>query len=95
MSTGAATGASAAAAAVIQAVRASGAIVRVEAGEFLAIVQRQQDPLVVHALTGFFSTKYQYLTSYKGLAFFAKSDVPINLPEKIQLVQAQKMWMPA
>ena len=98
MSAGGAAGASgagaAAAAAIAQAVKASGVIVRVEPRDFLGILQRQEKPLVVHATGGFFNTNYQYLTSYKGLAFFTKSDIPINLPGGTELVQAKKIWIP-
>jgi hypothetical protein len=71
-----ASGAAAAAAAIAQAIKASGAIVRVEPRDFLRIFEQQEAPLVVHATGGFFSTSYQYLTSYKGLAFFTKSETP-------------------
>ena len=94
MSAGASAGAAAAAAAVAQAIKASGAIVRVEPEDFLRILHRQSEPLVVHASGGFFSTSYQYLSSYKGLAFFTKSPVPLTLPTGCELVQAQKIWIP-
>jgi hypothetical protein len=85
---------SAGAAAIAQAIKASGVIVRVEPDDFLGILQRQQGALVVHATGGFLSTNYQYLTSYKGLAFFTKSSAPLNLPSGTELVQAKAMWMP-
>ena len=40
----------------------------------------------VHATGGFFSTNYQYLTSYKGLAFFTKEPEPIEPPARTELV---------
>ena len=94
MSTGASAGAAAAAAAVAQAIKASGAIVRVEPEDFLRILGRQQEPLVVHATGGFFSTSYLYLSSYKGLAFFTKSPDPLSLPSGCEVVQARKIWIP-
>ena len=87
-------GAGAAAAAIAQAIRASGVLVRVEPRDFSAILERQERPLVVHATGGFFGTNYQYLVSYKGLAFFTKSDTPIDLPGDVELVQAKKIWIP-
>ena len=69
-------------------------IVRVEPDDFLGILQRQQGALVVHATGGFFSTNYQYLTSYKGLAFFTKAPAPLDLPPGTEVVQAKKMWVP-
>jgi hypothetical protein len=96
VSTGAVAGgaAASAAAAIAQAVKASGVIVRVEPDDFLAILRRQPAALVVHATGGFFSTNYQYLTSYKGLAFFTKAPAPLDLPAGTELVQAQSIWVP-
>jgi hypothetical protein len=95
MSAGGAAGAGAAAAAAIaQAIKASGVLVRVAPAEFLRILHRQKEPLVVHAAGGFFRTNYQYLTSYKGLAFYAKSSEPLNLPSGCELVTAGSIWIP-
>jgi hypothetical protein len=93
MSAGA-SGAAAAAAAIAQAIKASGAIVRVSPDDFLVLLKRQREPLVIHATGGFFSTNYQYLTSYKGLAFFTKAPAPLDLPSTSEVVVAQKIWIP-
>ena len=90
----AAGAAGAAAAAIAMAIRASGVIVQVEGGDFLGILRRQQGALVVHATGGFFSTNYQYLTSYKGLAFFTKAPAPLDLPPGTELVHAKRIWVP-
>lgn len=82
------------AAAVAQAIKASGAIVRVEPAGFLNIHSRQQGPLVVHATGGFLSTNYQYLTSYKGLAFYTKSSDRLALPRGCEIIEAGKIWIP-
>ena len=81
-------GAGAAAAATARAIKASGVIVHVEPDDFVGILKRQAGALVVHATGGFFSTNYQYLTSYKGLAFFTKTPVPLDLLPGIEVVQA-------
>lgn len=95
MSAGAAGGAVAAAqAAAIQAMKASGVIVRVEPEVFLGILQRQSDPLVVHATGGLFKTNYQYLMSYKGLAFFTKAPAPLALPAGTEQVKVLTIWVP-
>jgi len=88
MSAAGAGAAAAAAAAVAQAIRASGVIVRMEPEQFLAVLMRQEEPLVVHSRSGFFSTSYNYLTSYKGLAFFTKSSQELNLPANTELILA-------
>ncbi len=91
---GAAAGA-AAAAAIAQAIKASGAIVRVQPEGFQEILRRQKDPLVIHAHGGFLSKSHQYLTSYKGFAFFAKSPSPIELPGSAEVMEARSIWIPA
>ena len=87
-------GAAAAAAAIAKAIKASGAIVRVEPQEFLRILTRQRELLVVHATGGFIRTHYRYLTSYKGLAFYTDSPTPLSLPTGCELVIAAKIWIP-
>lgn len=84
----------AAAAAVAQAIKASGAIVRLEPEEFQHILQRREDQLVVHATGGLFKTNYQYLVSYKGFVFFTKSATPLYLPGGTEVVQARSIWIP-
>jgi hypothetical protein len=94
MSAGAAAGMAAAAAAIAQAIKASGVLVTVAPADFLVLLQRQRDALVVHATGGIFSTNYQYLMSYKGLAFFTKSPEPLVLPAGTEMVQAKCISIP-
>jgi hypothetical protein len=85
----------AAAAAIANAVKASGAIVQLEPEEFLKILARAKDPIVVTAEGGFFKTKYQYLTSYKGLDFYCNSNEVLPLPGSVELITAGKIWIPS
>jgi hypothetical protein len=87
-------GGAAAAAAVARAIKASGAIVKVEPEAFEDILARVAEPLVVTAKGGFLSTNYQYLTSYKGLIFFTKSRTQLALPADIELIEAKRIWVP-
>jgi hypothetical protein len=82
------------AAAIAQAIRASGVIVRVEPTEWLKILNRQDEPLVVQARGGLFRPSWRYLTSYKGLAFFTKSAEQLVLPGRAQIVSAASIWIP-
>jgi hypothetical protein len=98
MNPGAAAGANAAvmaAAVAAQAIKASGAIVRVEPDQFAAILGKQQAPLVVEAEGGFFSRSFQYLNGYKGLVFFTKSPSPLFLPAGAEVVKAKRIWIPS
>ena len=87
-------GAAAAAAAIAPAIKASGVVVRLDAPEFLKVLSRVPDPLVVAATGGFFSTSYEYLVGYKGLAFYTKSSKPLQLPATVEVITANRMWMP-
>lgn len=86
--------AAAAAAAIAQAIKASGAIVRVDQPTFERLVARVDDPLVVTSQLRFFGTRYVYLTAYKGLIFYAKSKVPLRLPGRAEVIAAGAIWVP-
>ncbi|HEY0324063.1 MAG TPA: hypothetical protein VGC66_24160 [Pyrinomonadaceae bacterium] len=90
----AAGAAAAAAAAIADAIKASGVVVRVTPNAFQTILRKVENPLVIYAEGGFFSTKYLYLVSYKGFAFFTKSAEPILLPSGVETIIASKIWLP-
>jgi hypothetical protein len=95
MSNGAVAGGAAGAAVIAQAIKASGAIVKVEPLDFIALLERAENPLLVYCERRFFSTSYQYLMGYKGLVFYTKSRTPLDLPRNIEVVTAKKIWIPA
>ena len=84
----------AAAAAIAIAIKASGVLIRVRPEEFEKILRKTERPLIIHSQGGLFSTKYQYLTSYKGFAFYTKAPIALQLPLGAELVLANKVWMP-
>ncbi|MDD5127963.1 MAG: hypothetical protein PHR43_07735 [Dehalococcoidales bacterium] len=84
----------AAAAAIAQAIKASGAIVTVAPQDFLTILSKVEKPLVVMAKAGMFKSHYEYLSSYKGLLFFTKSETDLMLPGGTETVFAKKIWVP-
>jgi len=86
--------AAAAAAAVAKAIKASGAIVRVEPSEFRKLLSQNPEGLIVHAVGGLFSPGHKYLMGYKGLVFHASAREPISLPRNCQVVEAKKIWIP-
>ena len=83
-----------AAAAIANAIKASGVVINVMPEDFAAIVRRTEQPLVVTAEGGLFSTSYKYLTSYKGLAFYTKARVPLVLPAGTEVVRAKGISIP-
>jgi len=94
MTVGATAGAEAAIAATIQAVKASGAIVKVLPELFTSLVSKSKEPLVVTAMGGFFKKGHQYLTSYKGLFFFTKSPTPLQFSGNVEMIAAKTIWVP-
>jgi hypothetical protein len=85
----------AAAAAIAQAVKASGAIVRMEPDDFVQIVYRAEEPVVVMATSKIFGkVNYKYITSYKGLAFYTKSPRQLSLGIGTETVYAKQIWIP-
>lgn len=80
-------------AAATNALKASGVIVRVEPREFVALVGRSDSPLVVIAHGGIFRKHFQYLTSYKGLAFYTTSPTALILP-KAETMIAKSISIP-
>ncbi len=92
---GAAGGAAAAAAAAIaNAIKASGAIVNLEPEDFQKILSKTDDPLIVHTRAGWPKKTDRYLTAYKGLMFYTKSDKPLMLPSNAEVVESKKIWIP-
>ena len=89
-----AVGGAAIAAAIANAIKASGVVVRVDEAQFQKILRRVDRPLVIYAEGGVFSTNYQYVVSYKGFAFHTKSSAPIVLPAGTETVVTKKLWMP-
>ena len=85
----------AAGAAIANAIKASGTVVRVQPEDFVNILRRVEKPLVIYNKGGFFTTKHQYLTSYKGFAFYTKTASEIDLPKSVEIIVAQNIWIPS
>ena len=81
-------------AAIAQAVKVSGVVARVTPEDFQKILARSDKPLVICATGGFVTTNYQYMTSYKGFAFFTKTKTPLELL-KVETIVADKIWIPS
>jgi hypothetical protein len=80
-------------AAIAEALKAMGPIVCVEPQDFLGILEKAEKALVVHSPSGFM-TKYKYLTSYKGLTFFTKSQEALLIPGSVEMITAKKIVVP-
>jgi hypothetical protein len=87
--------ASGAAAAISEAIKASGAIIRLDPVDFERMLGRMEEALVVHAESGLLRTKHEYMTSYRGFIFYMKTDAEIRVPDRCETIQAKKIWIPS
>lgn len=94
MTNGAAGGAAGAYAAIANAIKASGAIVRVKEEDFIKVISRAENPVVIISRGGFMKKDFDYLTSYKGLIFYTKTKNEIILPGNPEVISAQQIWIP-
>lgn len=83
-----------AAAAIANAIKASGVVVRVDSVNFQTILRKIENPLVIYAEGGLFKTRYQYLVSYRGFAFYTKTSAPILLPSDVDTIRTESVWIP-
>lgn len=94
---GAAAAASVAAAAAMNALNAAGGMVRVQPEDFVAVVDRTADALVIYSQTKNWLTgrnTFQYLTSYKGLSFVTMAFSELALPKGVELIKARSIYLP-
>ncbi len=89
--------AAAAAIAIANAIKASGAIVEVDPEVFTTMLAREREgrPLVIMAQSGFIRTRYRYLTACRGFIFSTESAAPLMLPGHADLITARKIWTPS
>ena len=80
--------------AVAEAIKASGAIVQVNAAVFAQLAAKEKKPLIVIAKGGFMGKGFKYLMGYRGLVFYAKSSEQLLFPGDADIINAGKIWLP-
>ncbi|MBI5022526.1 MAG: hypothetical protein HZB59_13915 [Ignavibacteriales bacterium] len=78
-----------------EAIKASGAIVRIAEKDFQSIVTKSEKPLVLVSEFTFFGKHYKYLTGYKGFVFYTKSRTPLDFGSNVELMTAKSIWIPS
>jgi len=90
-----AAGVAAAQAAIQEAIKASGAIVKIAPNEFSNLISKMDDGIVIEkGDKGFFDSGYKYSTSYKGFIFYCKSRNQITIPSRLEKIKANRIWVP-
>jgi hypothetical protein len=87
-------GGTAAAAAIANAIKASGAIIRLKEEDFIKIISRSEKPLIIFSRGGFMKKDFDYLTAYKGFIFYVRTKGEMNLPGDCEIVSAEQIWIP-
>jgi hypothetical protein len=65
--------------------------VRIQLEDFLTILSRNQDPLVIVTSEGLFTKIYKYVTAYKGFVFFTESLDRLDFSSNIEIIYAQSI----
>ena len=89
-----AAGAAAAQQAIQNAVKASGGIVKINPDDFLGLISKMDDALIVEAPAGVFTKVWKYITSYKGFFFYTKTKNRLSIPNRHELIKSRKIWVP-
>lgn len=62
--------------------------VRVQCEDFLSILSKHPDPLVIVTVEGYFTKLYKYATAYKGFVFFTESLDKLEFTSNIEIINA-------
>jgi hypothetical protein len=65
--------------------------VRIRCEDFMAIVSKSEDALVIVTTEGFFTKIYKYVTAYKGFVFFTESLNRLEFASNIEIIHAQSI----
>ncbi len=65
--------------------------VRIKSEDFMTIVSKSEEPLVVETAEGFFTKIYKYATAYKGFVFFTESLNRLHFNAHTEIIQAQSI----
>ncbi len=65
--------------------------VRIKSEDFMTIVSKSEEPLVVETAEGFFTKIYKYATAYKGFVFFTESLNRLHFTAHTEIIQAQSI----
>lgn len=91
----AAVGAGAAQAAIQEAIKASGTIVRIEASEFSRLISKMESGIVIESVSKFFGKEFfKYSTSYSGFVFCCKTTSKMSIPSRLEKINARNIWFP-
>jgi hypothetical protein len=69
--------------------RGTGVCVKLE--DFLSIIAKMEQPLVIFTSEGYFTKIYKYVTAYKGFVFFTESLDRLEFRSNVEVIHAQSL----
>ncbi len=78
----------------LNALKACGSIIHLEADDFEKLLSTIASPFLVMAEGGVFSTHYKYVLPHKGLTFYCKSKDELRLPPNTDFIRAKSVIVP-
>jgi len=79
---------------VASALKAMGGVVYLGPDEFMRILEKEKEPIVVTSESRLFGITYHYLTSRRGFIFYTRSKQPLHLPGEAEVIKAKTIWIP-
>lgn len=76
------------------ALKMSGVFVKLDRSDFQNLLNRNENLAVVVYESNFFGTKFTYITSHKGLAFFCKTKEALSVPGRHEVFNAKSITLP-
>jgi hypothetical protein len=89
--------AAARAAQIANAIKASGILVQVSPEDFLNLVTKMENPLVIVQEGKKWwesGAQHKYLVGFRGFVFYTGSDEPLSLDWKTEIIRAERIWIP-
>ena len=67
--------------------------IKVEPEKFKVILDKIDDALVIIGKDGLLAKKSVYMTYYKGFYILCKTFKELQLPDSVEIISAQKIWL--
>lgn len=89
-----AAGVAAARQAIQNAIKASGAIIKIDPDDFSGLMAKMGNALVAEAPAGVFTKVWKYMTSYKGFLFYTQAKDRLSIPNRYEPIRSRKIRLP-
>lgn len=78
----------------MRAVKSFGILVKLSHNDFLALVEKDANALILKTRSKMWFFGYRYLISYKGFAFYTNSTLELKLPKDREIMLIDRIVIP-